>query len=101
MQVTSTQSFTQLPANRPAAQPAEQASAQAPITPSKDGVSFGRGALSVLGGTGAALLGSGAASAAITLIAEKGIPKDFGGYIAVGTAVGGAAGLAGALTSAV
>ncbi len=98
IQVASSQPFTQLPVNRPATEKsqADQVSAQAS---SHDSVSIGRGLLSVASGTGAGLLGGGVAATALALIAEKGLSKDFGGYVAVGGALGGAAALAGATAS--
>jgi hypothetical protein len=62
--------------------------------------SFGKKLLGIAGGTGAGIVGGTAASAALVLIVEKGVPRDFGGYVlAGGLLVGGGAGLLGAASS--
>lgn len=109
IQVNPQQSLANLPSSKPANNPAPQAAA-AETTPAakKDDLtlsvslkSLGKGALGVGGGTVAGVLSGTAATAAITIIAEKGIPKHFGGYLAVGgLLVGGGAGLIGAGSSA-
>lgn len=99
IQVNSAPSFSQLPANRPAAEKATAAPAPAAPSAAKDGVSFGRGALSILGGTGAGLVSGTGTAAAVVLLMEKGLTKNFGGYVAVGGALGGAGALAGAAAS--
>lgn len=109
--VTSNASLAQLPSTRQADSTASQAAKTAEAAkPASSGDSLefsvsprklGKGLLGIAGGTGTAIVGGTAATAAFTLIAEKGIPKDFGGYLAAGgLLVGGGAGLLGAASSA-
>lgn len=62
----------------------------------------GKGALGLVGGAGAGILGGGVTAGAAAIVLERGIPSNIGGYVAAGgLLVGGLGGAAGAITSTV
>ncbi len=111
MQVlSSSQVISQTTPSQAKSQPA-QASSPPSETPAlkSDGLQItldvkktGKGFIGLVGGTGAGILAGGGGTAALVVAMERGLPSNFGGYIAAGgLLVGGGAGAVGAITSAV